>query len=454
MFTIADTLPARPGGSAAMVTALNFWPDGGGVLRRPQRFDGQYYRPGATDPVSPAFPMTELRTHGVSGSPPEVLVNDPHPLFVSGDQKAGFYRRLAPPEIGPERNIEAYSWSAISSRARTRAFWLLLFPFAMVNYAGWMVGPKPNGSWERAILRLIGLALTIHYTLWAMVVFVDLLAYQCGGSPACRGQYLLGWFNSTIGFLGSSPLRHAVLFSLIPMLVVGLLVWTTRSDPADYERWPEHERGTARVDRTLLQDPLFWQAPWTTRRLAEAHGVAALAAVGAVLAGVARTVTAGARPELAGLEIALWGLCAAAAAVVLAAGWVRHPPADAARWGRAIRMTGLAAAPSVSAVGALSWNASIDPGSLPPVLDPLRDAFDGVMIAQFALLMLYYLKDQPRMFLAIPAIGSALYSALSRPRSPRCRRWTSCPGRCGFDGCSRPWELHRCRWESTEYATV
>ena len=254
-------------------------------------------------------------------------------------------------------------------------------------------------------LRLIGLALTIHYTLWAMVVFVDLLAYQCGGSPACRGQYLLGWFNSTIGFLGSSPLRHAVLFSLFPMLVVGLLA-------VDH---PERSGRLRTLARARAEAQPGWTAlccrirssgrpPWTTRRLAEAHGVAALAAVGAVLAGVARTVTAGARPELAGLEIALWGLCAAAAGAC-AGGRLGAPPAggcgtlgpgdpDDRSGGRCYR-----SARSVP----LSWNASIDPGSLPPVLVPLRDAFDGVMIAQFALLMLYYLKDQPRMFLAIPA---------------------------------------------------
>ena len=45
----------------------------------------------------------------VAASPtPEELVNDPHPLFVSGDDKAGFYRRLGPPEIGPNRNVEAF----------------------------------------------------------------------------------------------------------------------------------------------------------------------------------------------------------------------------------------------------------------------------------------------------------------------------------------------------------
>ncbi|MGQ0679947.1 MAG: hypothetical protein ACT4OM_09905 [Actinomycetota bacterium] len=353
-----------------------------------------------------------MRTHGVSGSPPEVLVNDPNPAFLSGDGKAGFYRRLAPPESGPGRNIEAYSWSAISSRSKTRAFWILLFPFAMVNHAGWMVGPKPGGGWERALIRLIGVALTIHYALWAMVVFVDLLAYQCGGSAICRGRYLLGWFDSTLSFLGPSPLRHAALFSVFPVIVILALLWTGRGDPADYERWPGRPDIDQRVDGTLFQDPAFWQSPSTTRLMASSHGLAALAAVGATLAGAVQHLAGGAAP----LRATLWVLCGLASALVLAAGWVRHKPRDALLWGRAVTLVGVL---TLSAIAVVVWQAFVAPApeaaQLPAVLPALRAAFDGILLVEFGLLMLYFLKDQPRMFLAIALIGSTLYLTLSRP---------------------------------------
>jgi GAF domain-containing protein len=55
-------------------------------------FRGSYYRLNAYQ--EPAIPkgLTELRTHGVNGAPPEQLLNDPHPVLVSGDDTAAFYR--------------------------------------------------------------------------------------------------------------------------------------------------------------------------------------------------------------------------------------------------------------------------------------------------------------------------------------------------------------------------
>jgi hypothetical protein len=37
--------------------------------------------------------VVELRVHGVHGTPPEVMLGDPEPLRVAGDDMARFFRR-------------------------------------------------------------------------------------------------------------------------------------------------------------------------------------------------------------------------------------------------------------------------------------------------------------------------------------------------------------------------
>jgi hypothetical protein len=404
-------------------------------LTKPARFRKPYYRidgrEGDEHPLNPEG-LTELRVHGVSGAPPEDLLNDPHPMFVSGDEAAGFYRRLEPPELGPGRNVEAYSWSAISSRSRSRAFWLLLFPFAMVNHAGWMVGPKPRGSVERALIRLLGLLLTVHYALWAMVVIVDLLAYQCGSSEACRSRYLLGWFNSIREFVGPSTARLVVVFTAVPAMVILGLLWTGRGDPRIYERWAGQagawEIGSERVDRSGLQDPRFWQAPDFTRLLALTHSTAALAVVGATLAGVVRSLTRGSA-GIGVLEGGLWAVAGACALLVVAAGRARHDSRGAGTWRRAIRAAALVAGALFAGLVWSAWGAPVASAGLAPTLGVLRNVFDGVMVAELGLILLYFAIDQIRMFAAIPLIGAALFWALSRPERAPIGGFQGLPGR-------------------------
>jgi hypothetical protein len=55
--------------------------------------------------------VTELRIHGVSGTPPADSLNDPNVTCVSGDPTAGFYRRVwlggPPPESLPYADVPA-----------------------------------------------------------------------------------------------------------------------------------------------------------------------------------------------------------------------------------------------------------------------------------------------------------------------------------------------------------
>ena len=58
--------------------------------------------------------VTEIRVHGVGGSSPATLLDDPSPQQVSGDRIAGFYRT----KDRQGRHVEAYSWGGLTSRSR------------------------------------------------------------------------------------------------------------------------------------------------------------------------------------------------------------------------------------------------------------------------------------------------------------------------------------------------
>lgn len=84
--------------------------------------------------------VVELRVHGVHGTPPEVMLGDPEPLRVAGDDMARFFRRrrlLATPPSGGRprrwRAVEAFHWGRFTSGSPSRALWLALAPFALLN---------------------------------------------------------------------------------------------------------------------------------------------------------------------------------------------------------------------------------------------------------------------------------------------------------------------------------
>jgi hypothetical protein len=82
--------------------------------------------------------VVELRVHGVSGTPPERMLDDPHPQQVAGDADGRVFRRPHPLEAelgGSERVVEAFHWGRFTAGSATRALWLLLLPFAVVNLA-------------------------------------------------------------------------------------------------------------------------------------------------------------------------------------------------------------------------------------------------------------------------------------------------------------------------------
>jgi hypothetical protein len=160
--------------------------------------------------------VTEIRVHGVGGSSPATLLDDPSPQQVSGDRIAGFYRT----KDRQGRHVEAYSWGGLTSRSRLRVLWLVLLPFMLANVAGWMAEPRtpiivhPNETtknprpsrWRRIlrvkktsppedkpptsflyrwVARVAGLAVTGNILTVITLGTVDVAAYQCGGMAGC-----------------------------------------------------------------------------------------------------------------------------------------------------------------------------------------------------------------------------------------------------------------------------
>jgi hypothetical protein len=363
-----------------------------------------YFRLNAfQEPVIPSG-LTELRTHGVNGAPPEQLLNDPHPILVSGDDTAAFYRSRQRPTGCLERTVEAYSWTGLNSRASSRAFWLLLFPFTMINFAGWLVPDRwrRRTPLVRGLIRLLGVAFTIHYALWAMVMAVDLVAVQCGQQPRCYNQRWLGWLEAIQGRL-PNPATRMVAFTAVPLLLIGVLWLLGRRNALLYDRYwastdcdgdsdPSVDLG--RVDELSLRQPAFWQTARFVQLQAVLHASAAVATVGAVLAWtLARVGLPEANSDRLGWTGSLgWALAATAGLAVIgtvATGRLLHRrvsdrhPYPKSKW--AARLLLALAVALMVGVGWLGWTMEIRP--LVP-LPGLRNAFGGVLVVEFTLLLL------------------------------------------------------------------
>lgn len=242
----------------------------------------------------PSKRVTEIRVHGVGGTSPEDILDDPQTVQVSGDEMAGFFRRKR--EDSDDRHVEAYSWGGLTSRSAGRSLWLLLMPFMFVNVGGWMVeadtDPDPETrakrQWhaeiqERAI-RVMAVLMSVSFVAWIAAITVDVIAYQCGGRPGCREGH---WWMGPLGndLLQAHPgLR--ILIGVIPALALFALVdWsakTARNNYEEYEPPTGSDVGDEAGDQANLDNPKFWYRPSLVRDLVWFHRSAvALAIAGA-----------------------------------------------------------------------------------------------------------------------------------------------------------------------------
>lgn len=233
--------------------------------------------------------VTELRVHGVSGTPPDKVLKDPHPVAFSGDSAGAFY---SPGEPSGPHKLEAYSWAGFSSGASSRALWVALLPFALVNLAGWMRPPRADEPGElegrscaERIVRLLSLAQTGAFVLLMASVFLDILAFQCSAQPECLdGKWWLKFYDSS--FMQAHPGRRLAVGSMLPALLLVLMYRSLRKSWQNYESFPmfadpsEETKIAKTEDSSLaprLQDRQFWNGERIVRRLQSLHfGVALL----------------------------------------------------------------------------------------------------------------------------------------------------------------------------------
>ncbi|MFB9233983.1 hypothetical protein ACFFWC_00280 [Plantactinospora siamensis] len=339
-----------------------------------QRFDtAPVPRPsGLVPPVAPLDGVTELRLHGVGGTTPQGLLGDDAPQQVSGDRIAGFYRTADVPGAAgvPGRHVEAYSWGGLTSRSGSRVLWLLLFPFALANMAGWMCTPAVHRDpvrfrLHRTAVRWVALAITLNLLLLVAIIGMDLIGYQCGGLRDCAGAH---WYLRplTDPLAVGHPARRALIGALLPALLVVLLAVLTLRSIRRYELvrppgrtgTPPRDAGPAHSSAQPgrgLPDPAFWDGRRSALDLGCLHVGAGFAFVALLLGYVVRraAVAAGAPLHATGLATAgyvLGGLAVLAAVLLLVAD-ACPPAAPAAVLGA-----------GALALVAAGWFAAVQPG--------------------------------------------------------------------------------------------
>jgi hypothetical protein len=256
-------------------------------------------RPAGREPVRPRNePETdlELLVHGVGGSTPEKMLGDPRTTRITGDDTAAVFRRAEDagagrrPGQGPVR--EAYVWCNLTSGDGSRALWLLLLPFMVVNLAHWM---RPSAPGRQRTVRLYGLlvrlaalTLTVLLVAAACEVALDLVAWQCAGVRACARRH------SWLGFLAPGPAEHGwwtapgrrlALAALVPAALTGLLWYLSHRTWNAYEsHLPMTPEPAPATDDSALARPGFWYGRRLVARLRAAHTAAGLLTVAAAVA--------------------------------------------------------------------------------------------------------------------------------------------------------------------------
>jgi|GEM_PF-1453942 len=257
-----------------------------------------------TDSANASFSgITELRVHGVGGATPEELLGVPHAELVAGTDEAGFFRPAAwLPGITAADHLEAYSWGGITSRSRSRALWVFLLPFAMLNIAGWMFSAHDPG-WRRPasviLVRLAALLNTAIFTTMFAVLLIDVVSYECATTADCDRTWFLApwrwWTDSPSEAVGVGVIALAGV-----VLAVAALARLSRSHA------PRHQSCTSTTDparQVNLASPELWRRGDVAHWLGTTHlsfGLAIVSLFGVEAASRQRVSLAGEVPGIFG----------------------------------------------------------------------------------------------------------------------------------------------------------
>lgn len=313
---------------------------------------------------APSAGITEIRVHGVGGTSPVAMLGRSDLVQVAGDEISGFYRSTASDE---DRTLEAYSWGGLTASSASRALWVLLLPFSLVNIAGWMIepvrerSPRLSGdgffSWldatvarlgsrlpkntskrlagfQRWLVHFLALAFTATYVQLTAYVAVDLFAYQCGGDVDCQARLPLG------DLLGAGPQvgRRLVIGMAVPVALLVLFLFLARRSRLTYESFRPADGARRPEDEVLspLEDPLVWDHVEYQRVMARLHASACVGGLLVTFCGTVRQLSVGldgAQPIIQWVGLVVGILLSLGSVLLL--GWIasRKDPEDGS-WNR------------------------------------------------------------------------------------------------------------------------
>lgn len=237
-------------------------------------------------------PLIELRVHGVSGTPPTELLDRDLVERVAGDAIAGFYRPRVPSQrsdswpvgaadpavAGPP--LEGYVWGGLTSGAPSRALWLLLLPFTLINVAPRMrPGERLRGGglvrgWLVWFLcRVLALVVTGVFIAAFAGIGDDLVGRQCDNHLCANASP--GWLMRPIFRLSAS--HQLAVGSALPLLGLFVLWWLSSRSISKYEQaGGDVVAGSSWADPADavdvgLRSRWMWQNEAPVRRLRRLH---------------------------------------------------------------------------------------------------------------------------------------------------------------------------------------
>ena len=191
--------------------------------------------------------VTEIRVHGVSGTPPRnMLHTDPvvverRPPWSAQGPTTGKPDKNQPVEVSargearPNHKVLAYNWSKLTSGRPRHALWLLLLPYTFLNVAGWMLPPRQRGPskaenemgtsaarWMDMVIRLSGGLVTALFTLFTSAIFIDLVAAKCQPGTETCSALRYSFLEGTPGMWLFISTLIALVFTIGMGLFVGL----------------------------------------------------------------------------------------------------------------------------------------------------------------------------------------------------------------------------------------
>ncbi len=238
---------------------------------------------------------TELRVHGVSGTPPrEMLYTDPVTLDPRTEHTR-VYRRRPPDRTDDAEGVthhfeaEAFHWGSLTTGHWLTAFWILLGPFAFANVAGWMTS-RPNRLTHAAV-RLVGLALTCLFVLQLGYLFVEVIPALAPGSwrrvvllmsvPAYAGSWVVG----VVVLLSTQT--HFNPFTPSQRLRLSLSPWRRHLLPPRLWDRPDLAEGMGQWDDpagSSITSAVLWREHAVLHRIRRLHLTAGIGAMVALIA--------------------------------------------------------------------------------------------------------------------------------------------------------------------------